>query len=198
MSFSSDGRIQDILDGLSNVADNEAQLRKNVLQVAAEQTKRVAMAFLGTGGPTIAYPGVPWAPLSAAAIKKRKRNHSSNPLLDVGDMRKGIKINMFGDYAVIKAIDWKSGIHELGTIRIPARPFLGPAILTVESDESFWKSILAYCDQNIEFMAFDRRGRATEFFYSENPSTAPVQTAIDRRDANRIKRQGKNQRKRKI
>lgn len=67
-----------------------------------------------------------WLRLSDKTIARKKMGDT--PLLETGAMRAGIKVQSISQHEVdVAATDPKSAWHELGTSRIPPRPFMGPA-----------------------------------------------------------------------
>lgn len=72
-----------------------------------------------------------WAKLadSTEAAKRRAGYQENSPLLASGDMRDSIKHRTYGDEAIIFSDDDKMVWHEFGTMKMPARPVMGPAVL---------------------------------------------------------------------
>lgn len=70
-----------------------------------------------------------WAPLAEATVADRVANGFSpdEPLLRTGELRESIEVEAQGDKAVVGSRSDIAMYQELGTSKIPPRPFLGPA-----------------------------------------------------------------------
>jgi len=90
------------------------------LEKAAIVVEEQAKAFIGT------YDAKPtWQPLAASTLE---RKNSDTPLLETGEMRDSIQHVADHHEAHIGSNSDKAVWHELGTSKIPARPFLEPAL----------------------------------------------------------------------
>lgn len=71
-----------------------------------------------------------WAPLadSTESAKIAKGYPVDAPLLATGEMRDSIVKEVQGLEAVIGSMDEKLAFHEFGTVHMPPRPVLGPAV----------------------------------------------------------------------
>ncbi|MBM7045445.1 hypothetical protein [Rhizobium lusitanum] len=76
--------------------------------------------YQGAAGPFAA-----WAPLRPETIAQKA--NGDTPLLETGDMRDSIGTIIAGDEAHVGSNDDKAVWQELGTVKIPARSFLGGA-----------------------------------------------------------------------
>lgn len=104
---------------LEGVEERLSNMRP-VLRVVAEDLKAVTDdSFRESRSPS----GTPWKPLSPATIKKRRQG-SSKPLVDTGNLRNSISAR-----ASRKAIRFGTNTpyappHQFGGEHIPARPYL--------------------------------------------------------------------------
>ena len=88
--------------------------------------------YLDHGGP---YPGEPWAPLAASTIARKGHD---TPLVDTGELHDSIEVTAKHQHAEIgvKSAIGASGKDigdiavwmEFGTVHVPPRPFMGPAL----------------------------------------------------------------------
>lgn len=71
-----------------------------------------------------------WAPLADSTMADRvAKGYSENePLLREGDLRDSIEEDVRGNEAVVGSVGDIAMYQELGTARIPPRPFLGPGL----------------------------------------------------------------------
>lgn len=71
-----------------------------------------------------------WPPLAAATMAdKAKRGFATpSPLLRTGAMQGSIGHSVGVDIVRVGAKDHKAIFHELGTSKMPSRPFIGPAM----------------------------------------------------------------------
>lgn len=111
------------LDALRDRLDEIGERARNlepVLSVAAEDLKTlVDDSFEGSRSPA----GVRWQPLAPATVKKRRQG-SSKPLVDTGNLRNSINASSGpGRLSVGTNVPY-AGFHQFGTGDIPARPFL--------------------------------------------------------------------------
>jgi phage gpG-like protein len=100
------------------------------LEKSALKIEKIAKDEIGTYQKTIGdFPA--WAPLKDAteSAKRRAGYEENSPLLASGEMRDSIQSKVYGDEAIIFSTDEKMIYHEFGTLHIPARPVLGPAVL---------------------------------------------------------------------
>lgn len=72
-----------------------------------------------------------WAPLAASTLEAKARHGwpSPSPLLRTGEMQGSIGHTVLGRTVTIGAADKKAIFHELGTSKMPARPFIGPSMI---------------------------------------------------------------------
>lgn len=98
------------------------------LDRAAEIIEKDAKRQLGTYQPE-AGPFAAWAPLAAATVADRiaKGFTPDDPLLRDGTLRDSISRTVEGHEAAIGSTSDIAVYQELGTEKIPPRPFLGPA-----------------------------------------------------------------------
>ncbi|HEY0206422.1 MAG TPA: hypothetical protein VGC15_20005 [Acetobacteraceae bacterium] len=75
-----------------------------------------------------------WQQLAAEtqAERARLRYAPNDPLLRDGTLARSIEITIKGDTGYVGSNDPVAEFQELGTARIPARPFLGPALFVNE------------------------------------------------------------------
>jgi len=75
-----------------------------------------------------------WQQLAAETQAERARlGYTPNdPLLRTGDLARSIQFTIEGDTGYVGSDDPVAVYQELGTARIPARPFLGPALFVNE------------------------------------------------------------------
>ncbi|WP_321354528.1 hypothetical protein [Pseudomonas extremaustralis] len=100
------------------------------LEKSAARVAKVAKDEIGSYQTSIGdFPA--WAPLKSAteSAKRRAGYEENSPLLASGEMRDSIQSKVYGDEAIIFSTDEKMVYHEFGTLNIPARPVLGPAVL---------------------------------------------------------------------
>lgn len=163
MDFDFQNELDSVVRGITNVIDNEPQLRQNILRIATEKVEQVSRSYIGTSGPR----AHPWQPLSQKTIDKKGHD---KPLIETGEMQGGIKATVHWGYATITSdrSKFSPSVHEFGYGKIPARPFVWPAIEEVQRDITFWSTVTKYSDENIEFMAFDKRKRVSQIFFSDN------------------------------
>lgn len=74
--------------------------------------------------------GTPWAPWAASTLKARQKkgNESRGLLYDSGEMVKSINYQIVGNTVEVGVTGPRAQIamfHQLGTPKMPARPFLG-------------------------------------------------------------------------
>ena len=62
-----------------------------------------------------------WPPLAPSTLARKA---ADTPLLETGEMRDSIEHSVNGDEALIGSDNEKALWHELGTVKIPPRPFL--------------------------------------------------------------------------
>jgi HK97 gp10 family phage protein len=70
-----------------------------------------------------------WEPLAEATLARKQ---ADTPLLDSGELRDSIECNSDERVAYVGSDNPKAEWHEFGTPKIPARPFLGGAIIECE------------------------------------------------------------------
>jgi phage gpG-like protein len=107
------------------------------LEKGAELVQKQAKDYIGTydvhttwtfkNGSTGAYS---WPPLAESTKKDRvnKGFSEDEPLLRTGELRDSINITVGHNEASIGSNNDKAVWHELGTSRVPPRPFLEPAL----------------------------------------------------------------------
>jgi len=97
--------------------------------------------------------GIPWAPLSDATLKRRKKNFGGSKILvNTRDLRNSIRrvVGGLGSFAINTGGGFRIGIQDPdiaeyarvqnnGTGRIPARRFLGIAALDVRAVDSLMR-----------------------------------------------------------
>ena len=174
--------IDSVLNGLDSVYRECPNVQFNLLEIYAKRVIRTAKGYFGTGGPA----SHPWEPLSKATVETKEHSRAliggyrrGGYLGSPGDLKDGIKITSIGrgeaPHISVASTDWKTEIHEegftalkhkpfFGTVNIPARPFMLPAVLETDSDTSFWAMLTAFADESIEALAFDRRRRSVKMF----------------------------------
>lgn len=75
-----------------------------------------------------------WAPLAASTITDKARHgfKTPAPLLRTGEMRDSIEYMVHGNEGCVGSNNPEAKWHELGTARMPPRPFLRPAAIVSE------------------------------------------------------------------
>lgn len=103
------------------------------LQTVANAVRDTAKSELGTYQPATGHFGA-WPELadSTKADRVAKGFTENDPLLRSGDLRDSIKNEVSATEAVIGSTSDVAAYQELGTERIPPRPFLGPAVIRNE------------------------------------------------------------------
>lgn len=103
------------------------------LERAAVMVERTAKSEIGTYQPEVG-PFQAWDPLDPATIEDRVRQGFTpdDPLLRTGKLRESISHRVAPGEAVIGSTSNIAAYQELGTSRIPPRPFLGPAVVRNE------------------------------------------------------------------
>lgn len=72
--------------------------------------------------------GVKWQALSPGRVKQRRRRHKSGQmkiLQDTGELRRSIQYEAGNNYVRIGSNLKYARVHQFGSSKIPARPFLG-------------------------------------------------------------------------
>jgi HK97 gp10 family phage protein len=105
------------------------ELRRGLDRVAVAVRDK-AKDEIGTYQPGIG-PFPAWAQLAESTVEDRvaKGYSPDEPLLRSGEMRDSIGKDVSGMEATIGSTSDKAVYQELGTDKIPPRPFLGPAVL---------------------------------------------------------------------
>lgn len=105
------------------------ELRRGLDKVASA-VKQTAKDEIGVYQPAIG-PFAAWSPLAESTVADRvaKGYSPDQPLLRDGTMRDSIDKDVSGLEAVIGSTSDIAVYQELGTDKIPPRPFLGPAVL---------------------------------------------------------------------
>ncbi len=105
--------------------------RRMALEQAAMLIKKDAREQIGRYQPAVgAYPQ--WAPLAESTDEEKARlgAPADAPLLRWGDLKRSFRSTLISDEEVIVgSIDPNMDWHEFGTIKMPPRPVLGPALL---------------------------------------------------------------------
>lgn len=107
-----------------------AAIEKVILKKAAEIIQKDAKARIGTYQDGMG-PFPAWANLAESTVDDRIRKGFApeDPLLRTGEMRNSIGVLIAGNEAIIGTPDAVALHHEMGTSRMPPRPFLGPAAM---------------------------------------------------------------------
>ena len=97
---------------------------------SAEEIRDTAQGMIGQYQDAIG-PYAKWEELadSTEAEKARLGFSLDAPLLRTGEMKKSIQETTEGKKAVVGSKDKNMVYHELGTLHIPPRPVLGPAVM---------------------------------------------------------------------
>jgi len=105
------------------------EVRRGLSEVA-KAVEKTAKAEIGDYQPAVG-PFPAWAPLADATKRERVRLGftEDDPLLRSGAMRDSISHAVAGTDAVIGSTSDVAVYQEMGTDKIPPRPFLGPAAL---------------------------------------------------------------------
>ena len=113
---------------------------RNGLETVARAVKEKAKDEIGEYQAAIG-PFPAWAPLAESTVADRvaKGYSPDEPLLRTGEMRDSIDKSVSGMEATIGSTSQIAVYQELGTDKIPPRPFLGPAVL---HNEKLIKQIL--------------------------------------------------------
>lgn len=72
-----------------------------------------------------------WAPLADSTMEDKERGGYAppdNPLLRDGDLRESFQHERNGLEGVVGSTDPKMEFHEFGTVKMPPRPVVGPAL----------------------------------------------------------------------
>jgi len=121
------------LDQFANYLLKLSAIGPEVTHLAANKCGKViedsAKAEIGFYQPKQG-PFVEWQELadSTEAEKARKGYPIEAPLLRTGEMQKSIGHTTHGNDVVVGSNDEKMAYHEFGTLHIPPRPVLGPAL----------------------------------------------------------------------
>jgi HK97 gp10 family phage protein len=121
---------------LTAMAHRMAEERKVSMREIAVDVRDTARSAIGTYR-------FGWPRLSTATLAKKG---ADTPLLVTGELRRSIKytINPNGTEAIVYSDDPKAAHHELGTRKMPPRPFLVPAAQTRE------KAVVATFDAGLK------------------------------------------------
>lgn len=101
----------------SMAADIERAMQKS-LEEAGKIVENEAKRVIGTYDYN-------WKPLASSTLARKS---ADTPLLETGEMRESINHTVQGHIAYVGSDNDKALYHELGTSRIPARPFLRGAL----------------------------------------------------------------------
>lgn len=96
--------------------------RKTALEEACKIVEKSAKDAMGDPDN-----GFGWPPLKEATIAQKK--HGNTPLVETGDMKASIGHHVEGNAGYVGTADEKAKYHEFGTATIPARPFIGGAVV---------------------------------------------------------------------
>lgn len=104
-------------------------LERTALRGVADSLALLAQSYLGQYQPA-SPPYGPWAPLADFTVRDRvaRGYPPDEPLLRTGELRDSISGRVDGRSAVIGSGSRIAFWQELGTSRMPARPFLGRAV----------------------------------------------------------------------
>ena len=132
------GRVTQEVEGLeafalhllaADIAWRETQ--KMALNKAAKLIKEDARAQIGEYQDAVGnYPA--WAPLAESTEDEKARLGAppDAPLLRFGDLQKSFRSTLVGhDELIVGSTDLNMEWHEFGTVKMPPRPVLGPALL---------------------------------------------------------------------
>jgi len=117
-----------LLEAIGRIAVDEANLRLSIdasLAQSAAHLGDTAKDMLGEYQPG-------WPALQPETIARKATGDS--PLLETGELRDSIKWNSDAHEAYVGTDNPKGVYHELGTVTIPARPFLGAAVVASEKE----------------------------------------------------------------
>lgn len=98
------------------------------LKVVASKVEKTAKKEIGTyQGAVGSFPA--WAQLAESTEREKVRlgYNTNEPLLRTGDLRDSIEHEVKGLEAVIGSKSQIMVYHEFGTVKMPARPVIGPA-----------------------------------------------------------------------
>lgn len=123
------GSVTDFLTHMSVVHQRIERHTERGLERVAKVLAKDMRQQIGHYQPAVG-PFPSWDALSPTyeARKVAAGFKAGAPLLRTGEMRDSIGHEVKGDQAVIGAKDPKAIAHELGTAKIPPRPFIGPAV----------------------------------------------------------------------
>ncbi len=99
---------------LLEVAHEEHKLLEKAAKIVETEAKRVIGTY-----------DYNWAPLAASTLERKA---ADTPLLETGEMRDSIEYAVDGKEAHIFSNNDKALWHELGTSKVPPRPFLSGAL----------------------------------------------------------------------
>lgn len=124
--------IADVIAGLKrNQFDLRFALERDV-RLNMEEAAKVSRGFLGEYQPG-------WAQLAQATLDEKQRLgfETPSPLKRTGALEESISGEAedvgLGVKGIVGSTSDLAEIHEHGTSRIPARPFLGPALMLAET-----------------------------------------------------------------
>jgi hypothetical protein len=103
------------------------------LKAAAVAVERTAKEEIGQYQPQVG-PFPAWEPLAESTVADRVSQGFSpdEPLLRAGDLKNSISHSVEGLEALVGSTSDVAIYQEMGTLRIPPRPFLGPAAMRNE------------------------------------------------------------------
>jgi phage gpG-like protein len=117
--------VMSILEFVAKTKSIEHDLKEvshAIVARACEMVCAEAKRVIGVGYPE-------WPALAPETLAKKMMN---TPLLETGEMRASIEWNAEGDEGFVGSNNDKAVWHELGTSRIPPRPFLMGAAMRME------------------------------------------------------------------
>ncbi|WP_412530880.1 HK97-gp10 family putative phage morphogenesis protein [Enterobacter roggenkampii] len=107
---------------------------EKALAQVAEQIKKTAQDEIGFYQPAVG-PFAAWEDLADSTEQEKARlGYPLNaPLERTGKMRDSIKAESEGLEAIVGSEEEKLAFHEFGTVKMPPRPVLGPAVIHNEA-----------------------------------------------------------------
>lgn len=109
---------------VTELAHHMDKSEKHILEHAGKTIRDEAKRVIGTYE-------YGWPPLAASTVE---RKGADTPLLETGEMRDSIAFNVQHREVRIGSDEEKAVYHELGTSKIPPRPFLSGAAMHKEKE----------------------------------------------------------------